>query len=176
MRKLGSQEAKEELKKMEPGTRIELLEMPGDPDPVAIGTRGTVEQYHRFSDSSVQIAVKWDNGRTLALVVPPDRYKVLTEEEEYVHFSVPLPSKILNDAWEEYAQRVAWAPQWQLIGRESSEFVVRPDDLSAEEEDLYDWLVVWEKDDEAPVKPDGLHIKTVIYFVEREFTKRKVTP
>lgn len=63
------------------GDRIELLSMPDDPDPVPTGTQGTVESITRVpmrGKSFTQVGVKWDNGRTLSLVMPPDRVKVVT--------------------------------------------------------------------------------------------------
>ena len=56
-----------------PGTRIMLLDMPGDPDPVAPGTLGTVLE----SFSPDQICVDWDNGRSLNLIVGVDSYRVV---------------------------------------------------------------------------------------------------
>jgi hypothetical protein len=43
------------------GDRVELIEMPEDPDPIPPGTQGTVDLVNetlRFT----QIGVKWDNG------------------------------------------------------------------------------------------------------------------
>lgn len=60
-----------------PGQRIELVAMADDPDPIPIGTRGTVRNATRVGgrDGFLQIDVAWDNGRTLMLTVPPDRYR-----------------------------------------------------------------------------------------------------
>lgn len=53
------------------GQRIRLVRMPDDPDPIPIGAMGTViECAEVFGDW--QVEVRWDNGRSLALVVPPD--------------------------------------------------------------------------------------------------------
>ena len=66
-----------------PGQRIELISMPDDPDPVPAGTRGTVEHVsgpHKLPGDRHpwhQIGVKWDNGRTLALVTGKDSYLIL---------------------------------------------------------------------------------------------------
>ena len=54
------------------GTRIELIEMIGEPDFVA-GLQGTVD----FVDGIGQIHMIWDNGRTLALIPNEDKYKVV---------------------------------------------------------------------------------------------------
>ena len=59
------------------GTRIELIEMEDDPDPILPGTRGTVIGV----DDIASIMVDWDNGRSLSLVYGVDRYRALTNEE-----------------------------------------------------------------------------------------------
>jgi hypothetical protein len=62
------------------GDRIELVAMPDDPNPVRKGTRGTVREvmleYPRY-DQTV-LAVDWDDGRTLNVVLPPDQIKLVT--------------------------------------------------------------------------------------------------
>ena len=68
---------------VEPGTRIRLGYMPDDPDPVPVGTLGTVEWATRMTFErrpTWQIGVKWDNGRTLMLVSPPDSFSVVKED------------------------------------------------------------------------------------------------
>lgn len=62
----------------EAGTRIRLLAMLDDPNPLPAGSEGTVEGGVRFSDGELQIRVAWDSGRSLMLVVPPDVYEVLS--------------------------------------------------------------------------------------------------
>ena len=62
------------------GSRIKMVSQPQDPNPVEPGTVGTVTGITRvgsFGDGFVQYKVKWDNGRTLAVVVPPDEVDVL---------------------------------------------------------------------------------------------------
>jgi hypothetical protein len=60
------------------GTRIELISMSYDPNPIPVGTQGTIEDGHEVRlgdgarDKFVQYRVKWDNGRTLMPCVPPD--------------------------------------------------------------------------------------------------------
>lgn len=58
------------------GTRIELISMPDDIDPVLPGTQGTVTYA-----TGAQIAVDWDNGRKLAILVGHDIYRVVKENE-----------------------------------------------------------------------------------------------
>ena len=60
-----------------PGTRVELDHMEDAFAPVPSGTRGTVF----VVDSIGQIHMKWDNGRSLALVPGVDSFRKLTAEE-----------------------------------------------------------------------------------------------
>ena len=60
-----------------PGTRLELISMGKDPDPVPPGTRGTVERVNSYGD----IEMSWDNGRTLSLIPGEDNFRKLTMEE-----------------------------------------------------------------------------------------------
>jgi len=60
------------------GDRIRLLAMPDDPDPILPGTTGTVVAV-RQQGTWAQVDVKWDNGRTLMLVVPPDEFEVTSD-------------------------------------------------------------------------------------------------
>ena len=53
------------------GTRIELISMDDQYAPIEPGTKGTVE----FVDDMGQIHMKWDNGRTLALVPGEDSFR-----------------------------------------------------------------------------------------------------
>ena len=60
-----------------PGTRLELISMVKDLDPVPPGTRGTVERVNSYGD----IEMSWDNGRTLSLIPGEDSFRKLTMEE-----------------------------------------------------------------------------------------------
>ena len=60
-----------------PGTRVMLLSMEDPWAPVPSGTRGTVE----LVDDIGQIHMKWDNGRSLALVPGEDSFRMLTDAE-----------------------------------------------------------------------------------------------
>lgn len=65
-------------KRMYPkGTRIRLINM-NDSQPVPSGTMGTVERVDDFG----QIHMKWDNGRTLALVTGEDEFEVVEQANE----------------------------------------------------------------------------------------------
>ena len=59
-----------------PGTRI-VLEHMDDKFAVPDGTRGTVDHV----DDAGQIHMRWDNGRTLAIVPQVDSFRKLTKEE-----------------------------------------------------------------------------------------------
>lgn len=56
-----------------PGTRIRLISMPDDPDPIPTGTCGTVKE----GSNGAQIYVDWDIPRSLCLAVGVDTYEVL---------------------------------------------------------------------------------------------------
>ena len=60
-----------------PGTRIRLLSMDDPYAPIPSGTKGTVVHV----DDAAQIHMKWDNGRTLAIVPGEDSFRKLTDEE-----------------------------------------------------------------------------------------------
>lgn len=67
--------------RLKTGDRVCLESMPNDPDPVPVGTLGTVESVadHNLGGtrSFTQVHVKWDNGRSLSCVMPPDRLTVI---------------------------------------------------------------------------------------------------
>lgn len=52
------------------GTRIALMSMHDDPDPVGVGTEGTVT-----GGNGAQMYVDWDNGRSLILLVGVDQWR-----------------------------------------------------------------------------------------------------
>ena len=57
------------------GTRIQLVSMGDDPDPVPSGSRGTVT-----GGNGEQMFVDWDNGRSLILLVGHDVWRVIHSE------------------------------------------------------------------------------------------------
>jgi hypothetical protein len=63
-----------------PGTRIELIFMGNDPNPIAPGSKGTVLSVQKWPGTNeLQINVKWDSGRGLMLLYPHDKFMVITE-------------------------------------------------------------------------------------------------
>ena len=60
-----------------PGTRIRLNSMNDPYAPVAPGTEGVVE----LVDDAGSIHMKWNNGRTLAIIPGEDSFRKLTQQE-----------------------------------------------------------------------------------------------
>jgi hypothetical protein len=56
------------------GDRVELLRMTDDPHPVESGSRGTVTHLCDTAGFE-QIGVRWDSGRSLALIPGVDRWR-----------------------------------------------------------------------------------------------------
>ena len=67
------------MQNLKAGTRIRLIAMPNDPDPIAKGTTGTVN--HVESGSLPQIEVAWDNGRSLSLIPGVDSFETIEDED-----------------------------------------------------------------------------------------------
>ncbi len=64
----------ERIRKQYPvGTRIELVSMSDPYNPIPKGARGTIVSV----DDAGTLHMKWDNGRTLGIVVGVDEFKVL---------------------------------------------------------------------------------------------------
>lgn len=65
------------------GDRVRMLYMPDDPDPIPTGTEGEVVLVNPVrlgpddEQNFTQVLVKWDNGRSLSCVVPPDQLVVI---------------------------------------------------------------------------------------------------
>ena len=61
------------------GDRIELVNMPNDPCPIPVGSKGVVTHLTLLQYEPVgwQVGVKWDSGRTLSLLVPPDEARLV---------------------------------------------------------------------------------------------------
>jgi len=65
------------------GDRVRMLYMPDDPNPIPTGTEGEVVLVNPVrlgpdgEKNFTQVLVKWDNGRSLSCVVPPDQLVVI---------------------------------------------------------------------------------------------------
>jgi hypothetical protein len=62
------------------GDRVVMRIMANDPDPVRPGTIGTVmfvDDHGSGRDAWTQVAVDWDDGRKLSVIVPPDVIEVI---------------------------------------------------------------------------------------------------
>lgn len=63
-----------------PGDRIRLIDMPDDPNPIAVGEMGTVRSVAAVmygGKPETHIGVDWDCGRTLSLILPFDKFEVV---------------------------------------------------------------------------------------------------
>src|SRR5688572_12783538 len=60
-----------------PGTRIELVTLLDDPDPIPPRTSGTVVVAERLGDAGWALEVDWDDGRARGLAIPPHRVRPL---------------------------------------------------------------------------------------------------
>lgn len=58
---------------VEKGKRIRLTHMGSDPDPIPVGSEGTVT-----GGNGAQVYVDWDNGRGLILIPGADRWQVIS--------------------------------------------------------------------------------------------------
>jgi hypothetical protein len=73
-----------QMKLLKIGDRVELLDMPDDPNPIKEGTRGTVESITDDPCDKAEyiIGIGWDNGRTLNLCSKVDRVMKIEIGEE----------------------------------------------------------------------------------------------
>ena len=63
------------------GDRIRLLKMDNDPNPITIGSEGTVTGLCPSPrKGEIQVQVKWDNGRTLAVLLPEDEVELIPQK------------------------------------------------------------------------------------------------
>jgi len=62
---------------MKIGDRIRLLKMDNDPDPIPVGSEGTITGITKLSHNEMQIQVKWDSGRSLSVLLPPDKIEII---------------------------------------------------------------------------------------------------
>lgn len=58
------------------GDRVTLVAMVGDPAPIPPGAVGTVVRVGYWTGGEWNLGVCWDNGRTLGLIYPMDKFTV----------------------------------------------------------------------------------------------------
>lgn len=85
-----------------PGTRIRLMQMNDPYAPIAHGEEGEVD----FVDDAGQIHMKWDNGRSLALIPGEDSFSKIPQSLQTLKLYMPLAvMQYERDEWgslEEY--------------------------------------------------------------------------
>ena len=80
------------------GDRIRLLSMPDDPDPIPVGSTGTIEAV--TEGPLGQIHVKWDDsGRTLSLVPGVDRFEIIERGPEPDQPTGPNPVAVPHSVY-----------------------------------------------------------------------------
>lgn len=60
-----------------PGDRIRMVQMAPDPLPIEPGSLGTITRVQQGLYFSLQIDVKWDNGRSLSVILPDDKIELV---------------------------------------------------------------------------------------------------
>ena len=73
-----------------PGTRIRLNSMEDPYAPILPGTEGEVD----YVDDAGQLHMKWDNGRSLALIPGEDSFSVLPPKLTTLKLYMPLPADL----------------------------------------------------------------------------------
>lgn len=80
------------------GTRIRLERMEDPYAPIVSGTEGTVN----FVDDAGQIHMKWDNGRSLALIPGEDSFSKIPQQLQTLKLYMPLSVKQYEQKEGEY--------------------------------------------------------------------------
>lgn len=77
------------MRSIQTGDRIRLISMPDDPDPIPVGSTGTIEAV--TEGPMGQVMVRWDSGRTLHLIPGVDRFEVIKRATQPEHPTEPTP-------------------------------------------------------------------------------------
>ena len=75
------------------GDRVRLLSMPDDPDPIPVGSVGTVT--YVTTGPLAQVGVAWDSGRSLNLIPGEDQFEVI-ERAAPAEGAVLVPRAVLD--------------------------------------------------------------------------------
>jgi hypothetical protein len=66
------------IKDLKIGDRIKLVSMDNDPNPIPVGAKGTVMRMEKLPfEGETQVEVEWDNGRSLSLIFPFDKFELV---------------------------------------------------------------------------------------------------
>ena len=94
------------------GSRIKLREMKTDPDPISSGAMGTLD----FIDDAGHFHMRWDNGRTLSLVIGEDSFTVLPPEPTTMKLYMPLTADLYErNEWGDIDKEIARLSEQNLV-------------------------------------------------------------
>lgn len=123
--------------KYPPGTRIRLVSMEDPYAPVAPGTEGTLV----CVDDAGQFQMKWDNGRTLALIPGEDSFTVLPPERSVLKLYMPLTAELYEpDEWGDMPEEAERLTGGELASYEDK---IRSALFKNRMEKVYAQLSVW---------------------------------
>lgn len=102
------------------GSRIRLIEMADDPQPIPEGSMGTLD----YIDDAGQFHINWDNGRGLALVIGEDRFSIQPPEPTLLKLYMPLTADFyprnewgdVDETGEEWDGRTLLDYENQILG------------------------------------------------------------